>query len=280
MPVIHPDIIEGNVGRLGINGWEFDRIFTVSELETAGWNMLVEATLASGMPVMNDPHPSIINAYVVDFATESLSGNTVKVTVIYRQFTENYLVSIGSNIVTREVTDYLTDQTTGTTAPMKLEYTYPAGHILEGKTDNQGAMAAVRFHFPQFTVSRTEWLTRAADALSGHAIGIQLTGNILSDRGDIYNNSLNKANWFVKSGDPEGSWQCVINANSLGNGFDWRVNYTFTKDTLLWNFIPTYKDPTNNEPVPDPVETVAPTLGSKTAFPQYRVEDFNLLGIQ
>ncbi len=282
MPDVYPDIIDGNSGNLSFNGWEFTRVFKVDKLVSAGWNMLIEATLAAGVPRMNDAHPSIIDAYVVDVTPESIPKSGIAATVIitYRQFTENYQVQIGSRIVTRETAEYMDNQDTGNLAVMNLAYTYPTGHILEGKSDTQGVNIAIQFPMPTFTVSRTEWLTIPADSLSGYSLGIQLTGRILTDRGKIFNSALNKANWSLHSDDDEGTWQVFIDATSSGNGFDWRVNYHFTYDKAKWEYRAVYEDPTDGQPVPDPVVVVPPTVGSASFFPQYRIRDFNLLGLR
>lgn len=276
MPVVYPDIIEGNSGNLGFNGWEFTRVFKVDGLVSAGWAMLIEATLASGVPRMNDSHPSIIDAYVVELTPESIpeSGKAVTVIITYRQFTQNRLIKVGSRLVTKETTEYMDNQDTGTVADMNLDYVYPTGHILAGKTDTQGVNLAIQLPFPSFTISRTEWLTIPADSLSGYALGIQLTGRILTDRGKIFNSALNKANWQLFPGDAEGTWQVFIDATSSGNGFDWRVNYHFAYDKDKWKYHAVYQDPTDSQPVPDP--TFA-TPHSKDDFAQYRFRDFDLL---
>ncbi len=281
MPKVKLDIIEGNSGNISFNGWEFNRVAIVSELTSAPAGMLIEATTTSGVPKMNDSHPFIVDAYVVDVQPESINtvGNAVRLNITYRQFTPDVRVTIGSRKIIDETSQHFSNQATQEKDFMKLGYTYPAGHILEGQTDTQGVTLQVPLEFPSFTFSRTEWLSNSADALSGFALDQQLNGNILSERSKKFNTALNSTIWNIKSSDPIKTWQCKMNAASTGNGFDWRVNYTFSFNSLEWTHLGTYNDPTTNQPVPDASLTLPSPDPSAKRFAHYIIQDFNLLGI-
>jgi hypothetical protein len=150
---------------------------------------------------------------------------------------------------------------------------------VEGKIDEQGVTLMVAETKTDFIYSRTEWLTNSADALNGYAVGIQLTGNILSDRAKLFNDKLSLNNWALKPGQ-QFLWQCGISAESSGNGFDWRVNYRFSYDPFGWAYRATFIDGITNQPVSD--GSTAPSPDHKPSikeFDQYQTIDFNTLGI-
>lgn len=281
MPTVKLDVIDGNSAGISFNGWEFNRVAIVSDLVSAPSGMLIEATTTTGVPQMNDAHPFITDAYVVDVQPESINtvGNAATLNITYRQFTPNIQVRVGSRKIIDETSGYFADQANQIKDFMKLGYTYPAGHLLEGQTDTQGVRLQVPLEFPEFTYSRTEWLTSQADALSGYTPGFQIDGNVLSDRSKKFNTALNSTVWQIKPSDPVKSWQCRMDATSSGNGFDWRVNYTFSFSTVEWTHQATYIDPTTNQPVPDPSLTSPATDPSAKRFAHYITQDFNLLGI-
>ena len=293
------DIIDGNSGTLGFNGWEFTRIAIVNELVQPGWAMIVEATLDPGVPKMNESHPTIPDAYVVEVQPESMvfSGNTVRLVITYRQFTENYQVNLIGRKVIENRAWYVKNQTgidppgnppghkakkeSGITEAMTLSYTYPEDHPVEGLrgvTDTQGVNLDVSVTVPDIVIQRTEWLTNLSDTLSGYPIGVQLTGNILLDRSVIYSDSLNAAGWNIRPFDKQGIWQCSITSQSVGNGFDWRVTYRFRFDKNSWEYNAVFEDESKGQPVPDP--TYGAPVQSEDDFAQYYLRDFSLLELR
>jgi hypothetical protein len=186
MSFVLPDIIEGNGGRFTVKGWEFSRIFTVEGLTSAGHAMMVEATLALNIPI-GTPHPTIPTAFAVEFNPESIpeTGNAARVTVLYREFSQDIRVDIGSRKLSTETTQYIDANSTDTIRDklMKLWYTYPDDYDIAegfaGTTQEQGVKVDVQDYFSTFIITRTEFTSISADALSGWPVGVKLTGEML-----------------------------------------------------------------------------------------------------
>ena len=287
MATVKSDILTTNTASLGFNGWEFKRGFDVSGLVGPGYAMGIEAYNDPGVPKMDDAHPSIPDAYVVDVSPEPIGsvGDAQRLIYTYRQFTENYQVSVGYRMANFETTGYIDNVDagviSGNVSAMTLEYDYPADHSEKANEpgDKQGVTLGVQRPLPTITISRTEWLTNAADVANGYALGIQLTGQILTNRGLIYNGALNKAGWNLRPSAYAGRWRCLMEATSAENGFDWRVTYRFESDNRDWKYRATYKDITTNEAVPDPTNVAPTATGSQKDFDQYLHEDFSKLGL-
>ena len=293
MPVVKPDIIQGNSGRRTVKGWEFSRVFIVSELTSNGDAMLVEAVNTTGVPLYGDAHPEIPTAFAVEHDPESIpsTGNAVRVIVTYREFAQDYIIEIGSRKLMRPRTDYY--PTAGAPAiPMKLYYTYPSDYALNekmrDKTESDGAEIEVQEYYPTIVISRTEFTSIAADALSGHAAGAKLTGEMLTDRGLKYNGRTNWKGWNLRPSDDPDSWRCEMTAVSAENGIAYRVRYMFSFDPDHWLAPATYKDPFSGEPIPDPDRVVTrpdplppdwPTddLAAKNEFSVFKQQNFTLL---
>lgn len=281
MPFIISDLIDGNRASVTSKGWEFTRIFTVGELTAPGYAMLVEAVDFSGI-VIGEPHPEIPSAKAVSIDPESVTetGNAVRLTVQYREFGQDYRVEIGSRILTTETANYLTTPNTigGDIVPMTLDYTYPADYKTDPDkagvlADTQGVRVDVQDYFPTIVITRTEYTTISADALSGWAVGVQLTGEILTDRGVNYNGKTNLSGWNLRPFDVEHIWRCEITATSAEDGLAYRVRYAFSYDPNLWRFNATFVDPLTGHPVPDP-DLVA---DSEKDFDMYEAQNFSLL---
>lgn len=286
MSFVRPDIIEGNGGRFTIKGWEFTRIFTVEGLTSAGSSMMVEATVALNIPI-GTPHPAIPTARAIEFNPESIpgTGNAARVTVLYREFSQDIRVDIGSRVVNKETTEFFTDPNNRNSAKddMVLVYTYPDDYDkaegFAGIQVKDGLLLSKKEYPSTINITRTEFETISADGESGHPLGIKLTGAILTDRTKLYNGKTNKAGWDLRPFDPEHVWQCQISATSAEEGLAYRVTYAFSYDTDKWQYVGTFKDPNTGEPVPDPEEGNNQSFNnfSRKRFDQYLAEDFNLL---
>ena len=283
------DIIEGNGGRLTVKGWEFSRIATVSNLTSAGHAMMVEATVALNIPI-GTPHPTVPAARAIEFLPESISGvgDAARVTVLYREFSQDIRVDIGSRKLATPTTQYIDANSTDTIRDklMKLWYTYPDDYdIVEGfagTTKEQGVKANVQDYFSTFIITRTEFTSIPADALSGHAIGITLTGEMLTDRSDKFNGFVNKSGWDLRPNDPANKWRLEMSATSAEEGLAFRVTYAFSSDPNKWRLKETFKDPNTGEPVPDPVgeetnDPVETAENSRKWFDMFPAQDFDLL---
>jgi hypothetical protein len=280
------DIIESNSGRLTLQGWEFERIYFVSELASVGSDMLVEAVATAGV-ALGDSHPSIATAFVFEILPESIptAGDQVKITYVYRQFDVNYEYNIDAGQETQVTDEYWADRGddgTGILTKMEaIEYTFPADYIhnkkFQGVTDPQGVEANIFINKPKIIISRTERVAIAADGLSGHSPGIPLTGNIIVDRNIEFANKLNLAEWNIRPSDPEGIWICNgIQGVSINGGLAWRVTYTFTRDGInKWVFTANYLDPTTGFPEPD-----AEIGNGRAEYDMYLLRNFTLLELQ
>lgn len=289
MSFVLPDIIEGNAGRFTIRGWEFTRIFTVQDLTSAGHAMLVEATVALNIPI-GTPHPTVPAARAIEFDPQSIPdvGNAATVAVLYREFSQDIRVDIGSRKLSTPTTQYIDANSLDTVRDklMKLWYTYPADYTVKpeaaGTTEEQGVNTNVQDYFSTFTITRTEFESISADALSGHPVGVTLTGEMLTDRGDKYNGFVNLPNWDLRPNDPGTKWRCEMSATSAEEGLAFRVIYTFSSDPNKWRFKATFKDPNTGEPVPDPIgeetdDPIETAENSRKWFDMFPVQDFNLL---
>lgn len=284
------DIIEGNGGRFTIKGWEFTRVATVSNLTSAGHAMMVEATIALNIPI-GTSHPTIPTAFAIEFIPEAIpeTGNAARVTILYREFSQDYRLEIGSRVVNKDTTEFFNAPNNRASAKddMVLVYTYPDDYDkaegFAGTQQKDGLLLSKKEYPGVIVISRTEFTSISADAESGHPVGVKLTGEMLKDRVKLFNGKTNKAGWDISPSDPEHVWQCNFSAVSAEEGLAFRVTYVFSYDSDKWQYVATFKDPNTGEPVPDPEEGTAPDSNasfnnfSRKRFDQYLAEDFNLL---
>jgi hypothetical protein len=254
--------------------------------------MTVEAVTALNIPI-GTPHPTVPFAKALELIPESIptNANAMKVSILYREFSQDYRTEIGSRKLMVPRTEY--EHVIGTKIPMKVYYKYPDDYVLDttlrGVTIGLGVEVEVQEYFPTIVITRTEFTTIDADALSGHAVGIKLTGEILTDRGLKYNGKLNEAGWNLRPADPSDVWRCEITASSAEDGLAYRVRYAFSSDPEnLWKFSATFKDPNTGEPVevidrpsdqptPLPPDWDASDLMTQNKFSQFGLQDFTLL---
>ena len=270
------DIIATSGARLTIKGWEFDAVFIVSGLEEiTGAEKYVAAVTATGV-IFGSSHPTISTALAVEFTPEPIeSSNDIRVTILYREFSQDIVVDIGSRTLNNETSGWLNDPDAlggDPRASMVLLYTYPGDYLLKpglaGEAVEQSVRLAVKQDYPTFVITRTEWLTIAADGLPIRS----LTGETLTDRQVAYNNKTNKTGWLLRPDDDAHSWKVNITAASAEDGLAYRVRYAFTFDANLWRFEATFIDPYSGQPVPDPIDDVG-----QIQYDQYLAANFNLL---
>jgi hypothetical protein len=276
MSFVLPDIIEGNGGRFTIKGWEFSRIFTVQDLTSAGDAMMVEATLALNIPI-GTAHPTIPTAFAIEFNPESISGvgNAARVTVLYREFSQDIRVDVGSRALDTQTSQYIVniDDEDEDLDEMVL-------WNAASDPPSQGVLLNHKSYPPVFTITRTEFTTIEADAESGHPIGVKLTGEILTDRCVEYNGKLSNGDWDLRPNDKQSNWQCQMSGTSAEDGLAFRVAYVFTY-APSWDYEATFKDPLTGEPVPNPDHEVGGPASfvksGRKQFSQYYTADFNKL---
>ena len=284
------DIIEGNTGKRTIRGWEFNRVFKVTELTASGDAMLVEATDATGV-IFGDSHPTIASAYAVEFTPMSITntGNAATVTILYREFSQNYEVDIASRNVVRPTYKAFPapnegiDSLTANTIEMKLDYTYPDDYKIEslqGTSESQTAELNVSQELDTLIITRTEFTTLPADAVAGWPLGTRLTGEILTDRSRYFNNRVNKAGWLVRPGDAEFTWKLRMSAKTAEDGLAFRVRYEFSYDDRKWTYPATFIDPQTGQAVSSPIFYDPPIVTEDYAsrdYYQFIAADFDRL---
>lgn len=287
MAVVKEDITQGNNARLTIKGWEFDRIFIVSELTSFGSDKLVEAVQATNVP-FGQSHPSISTAFALEFTPESLeSADAARVTIRYREYSQDYITEIGSRVLSKETSETFLDPNAadGDPATMKLTYKYPDDYELrpdlQGVEVPQGVRVSVQNYFPTIVITRTEFTAITADVDNGYAAGSPLTGEMLTDRAKVFNGKLNKANWNIRPADPEHVWRLEMSAVSAEDGLAYRVRYAFAFDPDKWSFLAVYIDPYSGQPISDPENPLPsnPDEASEADYPMYLAEDFTALDL-
>jgi len=287
MAVSKEDIIQGNNARLSVKGWEFDRVFTVSELTAQGSAKLVEAVQATNIPY-GQSHPAIATAYALEFVPESLeSADAARVTIRYREYAQDYVTEIGSRVLSKETTEAFFDPNAADGDPdvMKLTYLYPDDYALkpelQGVEVSQGVNVSVQNYFPTIVITRTEFTTISADIVNGYPAGASLTGQMLTDRAKDYNGTINKPGWNIRPFDSEHVWRLEMSAVSAEDGLAYRVRYAFAYDPDKWSYLGVYVDPYTGEPIPNPENPLPsnPQEGSKGRYPMYLAKDFTLLDL-
>ena len=285
MAVSTEDITQGNNARLTIKGWEFDRVFIVSELTSFGSDKLVEAVQATNIP-FGQSHPAIPAAFAIEFTPESLeSADAAKVTVRYKEFAQDYTVEIGSRVLSKDTSESFNNPNIdgGDPFTMKLTYKYPDDYDLkpdlQGIEVSQGVQVSVQNYFPTIVITRTEFTTRAADADNGHPIGVKLTGEILTDRAKAYNGTTNRSGWNIRPFDPEHVWRLEMTAVTAEDGLAYRVRYAFAYDPDEWTYSAVYIDPYSGQPIPNPENPLPsnPDESSESVYPMYLAKDFTAL---
>jgi hypothetical protein len=198
-------------------------------------------------------------------------------------------MEIGSRVVNKDTTEFFTDPNSRVSSKdnMVLVYTYPDDYDkaegFAGTQQKDGLLLSKKEYPGLIVISRTEFTSIAADAESGHAVGVKLTGEMLKDRVKLFNGKTNKSGWTISPGDPEHVWQCNLFAVSAEEGLAFRVTYSFSYDSDKWQYTGTFKDPNTGEPIPNPEEGEEEDSNasfnnfSRKRFDQYLAEDFDLL---
>lgn len=287
MSYVIPDIQKGSGAKLTNKGWEFERVFNVSELSAVGHARAIEAVQATNVPY-GAPHPAWPSAYAVDFTPVQIDSNdAMNVIIRYKEYSEDYLVEVGSRVVSKDTTQFFIDPDDRDSLKneMVLVYTYPDDYNkaegFAGEQVKDGLLLQRKEYPPNIIITRTEYGTIWCDVESGWPIGVKLTGEIITDRVQLYNGKTNKSGWDLRPNDPEHVWQCQISASSAEDGLAYRVRYEFSYDPDKWQYTGTFKDPNTGEPVPDPEEGDNASFYnySRKKFDMYLAEDFNLLSL-
>lgn len=287
------DIIDGAEASASRDSVEYTRIFIVSGLTSAGYDMLREAMETYGIPTYGEPHPSVMDAFCYELDAEPVSHNSVKVKARYRQiaFDQNYEVNISSDA--EEVESYWAFKSdndyTDTLYPNTISYKFPANYPNPDYAGQESAPQKIKDIIyrakPVFRLSRYEWTSLPADMLYGfpaRAPLAYLNAAVLFTRRIAYfvgTISLNSWRLFPNN---EAYWLCTnISAQMQIDDADrkvYKVNYEFKFNPDTWHRFIAYTDP-NTGQIPDDVSTT-PYEGQKVSakiIRPARYADFNLL---
>ena len=241
------DIIDGNSATYSEEGWQgLNRIFVVTGITSANAHaMLYDAmvTLAANGVTIGSLHPTITTAQVQSIGLDSISGNQVKLSVVYNEV-GNYPVqySIASNSETIETNEHY--DVDGKWKPLILEYTYPSTHAtLAGKKTRQTATINKSLSVCTLSIKRRESISLSAEIGS---FGYALTGKVLVCRQQQFVGFVNKDTWTlfgqspfvfftppVSAGVDKRSWLCTgissesVCPSSYAGGWVFDVTYTF-----------------------------------------------------
>lgn len=242
MPTVTLDLIDGMEGkqcwdRGGQRAWEFTRIAMVSGLTafTRG-NDLLGAAITALVGVVGDigegTYPNHTQAFIREFQPQAVDGETVKVTILYREAVYGAArIEVGSGVAQVESNLDRYGQ------KIELRYTYPADYSVNvaraGLTQKQGGtyMRLV----PEASVSfrRTEFTSPLIKST-------QYTGKI---------------NLTPFMGLPAKRWMCMgINGVSDDGGLTWDVCYSFQAREDTWDEKVFFINPDTGKPPEDLIE--------------------------
>ncbi len=294
------DLKSGNAGRLGPEGYEFDRIARVTGV--AGYSddgrkaYAAMVALANQIPpiVIGSPHPSVSTARLRDISWSIVDPNTVRLDLHYVDADENPQIELSSGAMDVEVNrGYFVEESApgrvssrdDMLSDMYVEHTYPDDWPVEqyrGRTLKTGVTASILVPRPTITIRRREY-----DQTYVHYVDLIAT----------HVGTINNPTWEI---DPKGgprSWLCVdiaprcvehrrrhdvwLNPDAPKS---WEVTYSF-------QYAPTYEpydgydkrfvflDPETGRPI-DPDETDDDGINVEVRrYQVYQESDFNALGL-
>lgn len=242
------DRIEGSACRLSADGFEADRVATVSGLSGDAADRLRAAVEAAGIPRIGDAHPTITSLYAQRLDVVPDGATAAVVTIHYRsraaEMGQPPVVEVGSSVV------QTTTDTDDTGERVTVSYS-PTGETADTKT--QGARLSVMAPQTTLRFARTEDANPLAKARS-------------------FVGTINRTAVFDSDA---GTWLCTaIGGRSTGGGGAYEVTYEFQYQDQGWQPTASYTDPQTNRPPSDVVDG----LGVKTVH-IYREKEFKELGL-
>jgi len=222
------DIIRGSGGHVTRTGYQFERIYIVSQLTGDAESILVNALLTPGVPRVGDAHPTIYYCYVEEVSVEPESSTIVRVRVVYK----NPSPCVGVSGKTIEYNSNRSSKITDKDKDDKLiEVVYVAPPDSGPDDPKSGTHKLGEVDTP--TTERTIVVTFITEDDPESDI-------------DRYDNTVNSAGWH---GEDARCWHCVASARSSNNGVTWEVRYEFYLNRKTWDR-PVYLKGGNGNPAP------------------------------
>ena len=204
------DIIKGSSGRVTRTGYEFERVYVVSQLSGDAESILAYAVTTAGVPRVGEPHPTIHWCYVEEVYVEPESTTIARVRVVYR----NPSSRVGPSGISIEYNSSRSSKTTDKDKEGKeLWVTY------NGEPHRHGSIDVP-------TTERSIMVT-------------YVTADDPENEIDTFDDSVNSAGWH---GEEPRCWHCVASARSSNNGVTWEVRFEFYLNRATWDRLLEYYD--------------------------------------
>lgn len=226
MSTVNLDIVDGNTASLGPDGWEIYRVAIVSGLTGTASKRMYDAWAHADIPPRETAHPEIDGLWLDAYQFDSVSNDTVKIRLVYR---EKYPVSQES------VTE------TGASLVQQQANTDAAGNLLtvswlDASSTVQSQSGTVSLMVPQSTLL----YTKREDEDPG-------------DNAEDYVGRVNAGGWTLKPQAPPRTWLCTgITGRSQDGGNWYDVRYTWQKASdAKWDTKVVFRD--DDGQVPDDI---------------------------
>jgi len=211
------DIIRGSSGHVSRNGYQFDRVYVVSELSGDAETILIQALITPGIPYLGDLHPSIRNCYVEEVSVEPESTTIARVRVVYKNPSPRIAES-------------------GKT----IEYNSSRSSKITDK-DRNGNVLSVTYNGVDHRHGSIDVPTTERTIVVSYITTEDPDTDI-----DTFDDSVNAAGWH---GEDARCWHCVASARSSNNGITWEVRFEFYLNRNTWDRLLEYTD--ENGKIPD-----------------------------
>lgn len=281
---IKADIVDGNDGRKGRQGWELSRIATVSGISPLlnGYDKVAVAVGEIEMTdVIGSPHPStflykdlgaglVPVVFLESFEPMSLATDVVKIRIIYREFPFNISIyqvgATASQVTTNQ--GFLTDDSDPPIPEGSLT-DITVGHLFPGDYKDNPVYAGQRF---DTGAEATKYIPERSITVTKQEV---TTGDAVSALAKDYVGKTNSLVWDFQASDGVREWLCTgITGISNDNGVTYVITYTFQYRADRWDQTVVYIDPNTGRPPTDLV------LGrGKKLYAMQEQIDFNGLGL-
>jgi len=223
------DIIDGNRGRITHDGWEFDRIATVTGLTGDGHARLYEASTVAGMPQLYSVHPSVPFCYLMEKSVESIDSETVQFRLYYKSAQVQLdTIEIGGTLSQGETSKDVYGNR------IEVGYKYPADYqlntALQGQSHWQGGTCTVLLPQHSIIKSRREFYNPSSIAKE-------------------YLGAVNSGPWSLDMTAAARTWLCtgIVGRSSDGER-TYSVTYSFQYNADTWDLVARFLDPNTGKP--------------------------------
>lgn len=242
---IHLDIIEGNLGKYGADGWEFTRIAKISGIDVHASGSVygkqgqvitaVEALIAS-VGDIGAAHPSTSSSIISEFRPKSASDEVVEIEIIYKPWAagDSSEVEVGTNVQQTETNKDVNGDL------IVLEYTYPDDYVQDSKKAGQTIQQGGMISFQKPTSYKVFTKTESSDP---------------SVKARTYVGTTNLLGWTKDPTAAAKTWMCKgIVGRSQNGGSTYRVTYTFEYREDTWDETSIFINPDDGKPPQDLVD--------------------------